>query len=411
MRTATLQMNVINIVHRYLNLLFFAALLLSAGQALSQGHGDLKIATGGTGGLYYPVGVGLSGLLSRYTSLGRPAVEVTSGPIHNLQLIGSGKNYIGFTTADAALDALSGIDKFRSNSIPLRTLAVMYPWRMHVVTIEGSGISGFGDIHGKSVSIGDAGSATALMATRLMEAGGVAPSRSERLSVVESARALKDGKIAAFFWLGGVPTAAIDNLASTPGVKIKLLDHAHLVPILNKKYGNIYVEDVMAAGSYRGLFQDAKHASIMNLLVANETIDDQVAYEIVKTMLENRDEFVRVHAVLVDYRSDIQRERYSSVPFHQGATRYLAEFGLSNGAVQGSSGSLRGLIPGGVGEQAPVAPAAPSPQKPNLTGVDFGVKPAMAGQNAIEDAKKKCVDLGFKPATEKFGQCVLQLSK
>jgi len=124
--------------------------------------------------------------------------------------------------------------------VPLRTLMVLYPNRMHVVTIEGTGITKIADLKGKRVSTGSPGSATEVMAFRVIEAAGLDKDKDmtrERLGVAESVNAIKDRKIDAFFWVGGLPTAAVTDLANTPGIKIKMIDHANTVAAMNKKYG------------------------------------------------------------------------------------------------------------------------------------------------------------------------------
>src|SRR6185295_14252496 len=114
------------------------ALCLAGGGALAQ---NISIATGGTGGVYYPMGGGLGAVLSKAIPGVNATAEVTGGSVANLQLIGTGKPYIAFTQADAAIDAVKGEDKFAGKPIPVRTLAVLYPNRMHVVTMEGTGIA------------------------------------------------------------------------------------------------------------------------------------------------------------------------------------------------------------------------------------------------------------------------------
>ncbi|HLS85266.1 MAG TPA: TAXI family TRAP transporter solute-binding subunit, partial [Burkholderiales bacterium] len=239
-------------------LLRFAALLFGV-VAMSAQAQNLSIATGGTGGVYYPLGGGMAAVLSKYVDGMQATAEVTGGSVANLQLIGTGKPYIGLSMNDAALDALQGQGKFKGRAVPVRTLAVLYPNRMHVVTIEGTGINSIKDMKGKRVSTGSGGSATEVMAFRVIEAAGLDKDRDiqrERLGVAESVSALKDRKIDAFFWVGGLPTAAVTDLASTPGVKIKMIDHADLVPAMNKKYGNLYVKDVIGKDVYSGMDKD-----------------------------------------------------------------------------------------------------------------------------------------------------------
>ncbi len=148
------------------------------------------------------------------------------------------------------------------------------------------------------MSTGSPGSATEVMAFRLIEAAGMDKDKDlkrERLSVAESVNALKDGKIDAFFWVGGLPTAAVSDLANTPGTTLKMVDHAELVPAMNKKYGNLYVQDTIGKDVYKGMATDNKQATVMNILVAHENMDDQTAYNIVKTIFEKTADLVAVH--------------------------------------------------------------------------------------------------------------------
>ena len=292
---------------------------------------NLSIGTGGTGGVYYPLGGGMAAVLSKYVDGMQATAEVTGGSVANLQLIGTGKPYLGMTMADATLDAYKGQDKFKGKPVPVRTLLVMYPNRMHIVTIEGTGINTIKDLKGKRVSTGSGGSATEVMAFRVIEAAGLDKDRDmkrERLGVAESVDAIKDRKIDAFFWVGGLPTAAVTDLANTPGVKIKLLDHAELVPAMNKKYGELYVADVIPHDMYHGMGKDNHIASVNNLLVAHQNMDDKTAYNIVKAVFDHKDELVRVHKEAENIKLENQKTSASPVPWHPGAVRYFAEKGI-----------------------------------------------------------------------------------
>jgi hypothetical protein len=303
-------------------------LLALAGGAQAQ---NISIATGGTGGVYYPLGGGLAALLSKYVPGMQATAEVTGGSVANMQLIGTGKPYIAFTQADAAIDALKGQDKFAGKPIPVRTLAVLYPNRMHVVTIDGTGITRITDMKGKRVSTGSGGSATEVFAFRVIEAAGLDKDKDlkrERLGVAESANALKDHKIDAFFWVGGLPTAAVSDLAFTPGVKIKMIDIAQLVPEMKKKYGNIYIKDVIPMRTYKGMEADNQAATVTNLLAVHKDMDDKTAYAITKALFENVVDLVRVHAEAVNIKLENQKAEASSIPWHPGAIKYLAERGV-----------------------------------------------------------------------------------
>lgn len=316
----------------------FAAALVAAFTALgvatavdAQQTTRISIGTGGTGGVYYPLGGGLASILSKHVPGVEATAEVTAGSIANLQLIGAGRSELAFTMADAAWDAANGLAKFSGKKVPLRALAVFYPNRMHVVTVEGTGVNKFADLKGKRVSTGAPASGTEVMAMRLIEAHGLDPDKDmtrERLSVAESVSALKDGKIDALFWVGGVPTPSITDLAATPGKKIKLIDHGDGAENMRKKIGPIYVKNKILANAYPGQTTDTTNVDVWNLLVVPENADEQLVYNITKTLFEKKEDLVRVHkdAQFLDLAN--QTTSASPIPFHPGSIRYFKEKGL-----------------------------------------------------------------------------------
>ena len=292
---------------------------------------NLSIATGGTGGVYYPLGGGLGAVLSKAIPGVSATAEVTGGSVANLQLVGTGRPYIAFTQADAAIDAVKGTDKFTGKPIPVRTLAVLYPNRMHVVSIEGTGVSKIGDIKGKRVSTGSGGSATEVFAFRVIEAAGLDKDKDmkrERLGVAESVSALKDRKIDAFFWVGGLPTAAVTDLANSPGVKIKMIDIAHLVPEMVKKNGNVYIKDVIPKDTYKGMEADNQAATVTNLLAVHKDFNEDLAYKVVKAVFDHREDLIRVHKEATNIKLENQKVEASSIPWHPAAIKYFAEKGI-----------------------------------------------------------------------------------
>ncbi len=307
------------------------AALVVTGAAQAQEKYSLSIATGGTGGVYYPLGGGMANILSKYVPGLQATAEVTGGSVDNLKLIATGKPYIAFSMADAGQDAYRGEDKFKGTRVPLRTLMVLYPNRMHVVTIDGIGITKMADLRGKRVSTGSPGSATEVMGFRVIEAAGLDKDRDmkrERLGVAESVNALKDRKIDAFFWVGGLPTAAVTDLANTPGIKIKMIDHADVVAAMNRKYGPLYIEDVIPRATYRGMDTDNRQATVWNILVSHENLSNQTAYNIVKTIFDKRDDMIAVHKEAENFRLENQKAAASPIPFHPGAVKYFAERGV-----------------------------------------------------------------------------------
>ncbi|MES2633859.1 MAG: TAXI family TRAP transporter solute-binding subunit [Pseudomonadota bacterium] len=313
------------------NVASFSALVLSLALPGLAGAQNISIATGGTGGVYYPMGGGLAAVLSKNVPGMQATAEVTGGSVDNLKLIGTDKPYVGFTMADAGLDALRGEDKFKGNKVAVRTLMVLYPNRMHLVTVEGRGITKMSDLKGKHVSTGSPGSATEVMAFRIIEAAGLDKDKDmkrERLGAAESVNAIKDNKIDAFFWVGGLPTAAVTDLANTPGTKIKMIDHSEVVARMNQKYGQLYVEDTIPKAVYKGMDTDNKQATVMNLLVAHEKMDDKTAYNIVKTIFDKRADLIAVHKEAENFKLENQKASASPMPWHPGAVKYFAEKGI-----------------------------------------------------------------------------------
>jgi len=306
-----------------------AAAALCGGAAVAQPK-TISIGTGGTGGVYYPLGGAMANVLTKYLPGVQATAEVTGGSVDNLKLIGSQQSEVALVMVDAALDALKGEDKFKGNPVEVRTLMVLYPNRMHVVTVEGTGINKMSDLKGKRVSTGSPGSATEVMAFRVIEAAGLDKDKDmtrERLGVAESTNAIKDRKIDAYFWVGGLPTAAVTDLGATPGTKIKLIDHSDVVDKMNAKYGSIYTAGIIPAKTYPGQDTDNKISVVQNILVANAKMPDKTAYDIVKTLYEKRADVALAHGEARAIVLETQNKQNTTIPWHPGALKYFTEAG------------------------------------------------------------------------------------
>jgi TRAP transporter TAXI family solute receptor len=314
-----------------------APLVAAALVALATARGEaqqksvrLSIATGGTGGVYYPLGGGLANILSSSLPTVEATAEVTSGSIDNVRLIAARKVDLAFALADTAADGFNGKGKFKER-VPVRAAAVLYANKSHWVTVEGTGIEKMQDLKGHRIATGAPGSGTETIALRILEAYGIDPDkdvRREKLSVAESVNAIKDRKVDAFFWSGGVPTAAVTDLAATPGIRMKLLDHADVVPKLVEKYGPLYVKGVIPARSYPGQQKEVGNAEVWNLLVVHEKMDDKLVHDVVKTLFEKQPDLAAVHSEAKNMDLSAQYRGVCPIPFHPGAERYFAERGL-----------------------------------------------------------------------------------
>jgi hypothetical protein len=303
---------------------FFAAAIQA------QDKKQLSIATGGTGGVYYPLGGGFGNILGKELPGVTATAQVTGGSVANLQLIAADKADIAFSQVDAAWDAINGQDKF-PQKLPIRALVVMYPNHMHVVTVEGTGINKVEDMKGRRVSTGSPGSATEVYAIRVLEAAGLDHEKDikkERLGAAESVNALKDKKLDAFFWVGGLPTAAVSDLAATPNTKIKILDIAHLTAKMNAKYGKLYAEATIPAATYKGMDKDAKNNTVWNIMAVKATMSDDLAYQLTKIMLEKRADLALVHQEANNIKPEWQTSSRAGIPWHPGALKYFKEKGI-----------------------------------------------------------------------------------
>lgn len=295
-------------------------------QQMASGGGRqrLSIATGGTGGVYYPYGGGIAKIISEHIENVDATAEVTAASVDNLKFLRDGKSDIVFTMGDTLDDAVRGRGAFEGTPVPARGLAVLYPNYTHVVTLEGHGIERLEDLRGKVVSIGSPGSGTEVVALRILDVMGIgaADVTAQSLGVSQSVDALKDGKIQAFFWGGGLPTAAILDLASSPGIQMKMLASSETVPRLNDRFGaNLYYEVVIPAGTYPGQAADVHAVAVSNVLAVHERMADELAEQITRLLFEHHAELVAIHpqARELTLPSAVQT---TSAPFHPGAIAY-----------------------------------------------------------------------------------------
>ena len=308
-----------------------AAVACSGGDRRSgSGSRFLSIATGGTGGVYYPYGGGIAKILNENLPGVRATAEVTAASVDNLKLIRDGRADVAFSLADTLADAVTGRGAFAGRPVPAASLAVLYSNYTHLVTLASSGVGSVADLRGKVVSTGSPGSGTELIAARLLRASGLDPDRDvtrQGLGVSESAGALKDGKIAAFFWSGGLPTAAVQDLAHTPGMSIRLLESASLLPAIQRDYGSLYFRLEVPAASYPGIDQPVPVVGVANVLVVNRNMPDDLAHDITQLLFDKQHDLAAIHP---EARNLSLQTAVAGSPaeFHPGAVRLYREKGV-----------------------------------------------------------------------------------
>jgi TRAP transporter TAXI family solute receptor len=311
------------------------ALVCSLLLALSACSGDggrpsarfISIATGGTGGVYYPYGGGIAKVLNENLPDVRATAEVTNASVDNLKLIRDGKADIAFVLADTLADAIAGRGPFAGAPVPAAALAVLYSNYTHLVTLATSGIASIGDLKGRVVSTGAPGGGTEVIALRVLRAAGLDPDRDVRrqgLGATESSDALKDGKVDAFFWSGGLPTAAIQDLSHTPGVSIRLLPTAHLVPALREQFGGLYFLLEIPQGAYRSPGAAVPVVGVANVLIVNKSMDEGLAYDITRLLFEKQSDLAAIHPEARNLSLEKATEG-SPADLHPGARRFYRE--------------------------------------------------------------------------------------
>jgi TRAP transporter TAXI family solute receptor len=293
----------------------------------------LSIATGGTGGVYFPLGGGLANMLQKHLGV-QATAEVTPASVDNMNLVGDRpRDLIAFSLGDTAFEAQEGGGRFQQK-IPVRSLGIIYNNFMHLVTTEGSGINTAADLKGKRVSVGAAGSGTEIKANRVLEAYQVDPARDiqrERLGAAESAGALKDRRLDAFFWDGGLPTGAVTDLANTPGINIKLIPHGDAVPRMVSQYGPFYIDALIPQATYKGMQSDAQVAATPNILAVHQDFPEDVAHAVLATIFNNREEWNAIHPEALNFNLETASAN-NPVPLHPGAIRFYRERGVYRGS-------------------------------------------------------------------------------
>lgn len=289
----------------------------------------LSIATGGTGGVYYPYGGGLAKVLNDHLPGVRATAEVTAASVDNLKLIRDGQADVAFTLADTLADAVAGRGPFEGRPADAVSLAVLYSNYTHVVALEAAGLRAIPDLRGRTISTGAAGSGTEVIALRVLRAAGLDPDRDVRrqaLGVSESGEALKDGKIDAFFWSGGLPTAGVQDLAHTPNVRIRLLPTLAVLSALTAEHGDLYFPLEIPAGTYPGVEAPVPVVGVANVLVVNRAMPDELAYEITRVLFERREELAAIHPEARSLSLETATKG-SPADFHPAAVRYYTEQG------------------------------------------------------------------------------------
>ncbi len=307
--------------------LVLLSLLVACSGGAPGGGNRISIATGGTGGVYFVYGGALADQITQNVEGVEATAESTSASVDNMQLIGDESSDVAFSLADTAADAVEGREQFEGEPVSAQALARLYVNYTQIATTAGSGINSVEDLRGKSVSVGSPGSGTEIIALRVLRAAGLDPDADidrQQLGVDESVDAVRDGTVEAFFWSGGLPTGAVTDLATTD--QIVLLPTIEYLDALRNQYGEVYQEATIPAGTYEGFDQDVAVIGVPNYLVVNESMDEEMAFQITQLLFEQQEALAEAHpeARNLDIMSAPQ---VPPLDLHPGARRYYDEAG------------------------------------------------------------------------------------
>jgi TRAP transporter TAXI family solute receptor len=301
-----------------------AGAIMAAAPAIAQQQ--LSVATGGTGGVYFPMGGGLAEVINTHVDGYAATAEVTGASVENMGLIATGDADMGLALADTVAQAYTGTGRFEGQQLEMiRGLASMYANMIQIVTLEGSGITSLEDLRGMRVSVGAPGSGTEVNAQVILEANGITYDdiEEQRLNFNETADALANGDIDAGFWSVGAPTSSILNLATTQSIVMLELSDEEMTAAQEAE--PLFARTVLAEGTYEGV-GETMVLGVPNVLAASSEMDEDLAYEIVKAMFENIDDLRAVHPAANQTTVEFTLGA-TPVPLHPGAIRYYEEIG------------------------------------------------------------------------------------
>jgi TRAP transporter TAXI family solute receptor len=306
------------------------ALLVVGSTVLAQG--SLSIATGGTGGVYYPVGGAYAELINRYLDGYTAVAEVTGASVENVGLVARGDSDMALVLADTLQQAFEGTGRFGPDGdLPqlanLRAIAVAYSNTVHIVTLADSGIQSLQDLRGRRVSVGAPGSGTEVSAQTILNANGITyDDISEQfLNFNETADALRDGQIDAGFWSVGAPTSSILSLAETRTIRI--------IPFTEEEIANAIAADptfaavTLPAGSYSGQNEAVATIGTPNVIIVAAEMDDELVYDFLSALYTHIDEVIAVHPSANETSAELTLSA-SPIPLHPGAVRYYQDQGF-----------------------------------------------------------------------------------
>lgn len=306
-------------------LLVAAVMLVSCSKNAKK---DYILATGGTGGTYYPFGGSIANIWNTKVENMNVTAQATGASAENLRLINKGEAEYAIVQNDVMDYAYNGTDLFAGEKLAnIMTIGTLYPEVVQIAVSKDSGIKSVADFKGKRISVGDAGSGVEFNAKQIMEGYGLTfdDIKKSNLSFKESAEGIQNGTLDGCFVTAGVPNAALQELAFTAGLTLVPVDGEAAKKIC-EKYG-YYTQTTIPGGTYKGTDDDTPALAIKATLAVNSKLDEQTVYEMTKALFENLNELATAHAKGKEVSAKAAVTGVS-VPFHPGAKKYFKEIGL-----------------------------------------------------------------------------------
>jgi TRAP transporter TAXI family solute receptor len=307
-----------------IRILIFLVVFFVLGLSTSQATTRISIGTGGTGGVYYPIGGGVAEVFNKYIQGVTARAEVSGASTENCRLVGANEQQIALANADAVYYAYKGGREFKK---PLNILSMfsMYPSNMQIVCLKSSGIKSIQDLKGKRVAVGPPGGNTFVMTWVILKAHGFSEKDIKPVyqTFVESVASMKDGGIDAAFILAGYPNSAILDLSTTRDVR--------LIPIAQKVLDKItaeykfYAEGAVPGGIYKGVDQRTPGLAVMNVWIVHKDLAESLVYKMVKAIFDHKAYLVTVHKKVADM--NLKDAVKVPCPMHPGAVKYFKEVG------------------------------------------------------------------------------------
>lgn len=304
-----------------------AAATLALSSAAQAAPVFINILTGGTSGVYYPIGVGLSQIYSDGIPGSKTSVQATKASVENLNLLQAGRGELALALGDSVADAKNGVEDagFKAPLTKLRALAGAYPNYIQIVASQESGIKSLADLKGKTISVGAPKSGTELNARAIFKAAGLTyedMGKVQYLPFAESVELIKNRQLDATLQSSGLGMAAIRDLSS-----VMPLNYIAIPPEVVSKIGNpAYQSAMIPANTYDGQAAAVPTVAITNILVTRADLPDDVVYQMTRLLFENLPRLGNSHSAAKDIKLETAAKSLP-IDLHPGAERYYKEKG------------------------------------------------------------------------------------